>query len=107
MKPPGITPEVASKDDKSQDMRADNPLRSLEEWDPFLQERYPEPVAGALAGKEREGYRNYDTPERDTVREFYRLNHRNQTLDFVLAQEERVAGVQQAIDDAHGKRSNT
>ena len=30
-------------------------------------------------------FRNYETTARDTVREFYRLNHANQTLDFVLA----------------------
>src|SRR5262245_39508873 len=28
-------------------------------------------------------FRNYDEPVRDTVREFYRLNHTHQTLDFV------------------------
>ena len=32
-------------------------------------------------------FRNYDEPARDTVREFYRLNHAHQTLDFVLAEE--------------------
>jgi len=31
------------------------------------------------------GYRNYEAPARTTVREFYRLNHRHQTLDFVRA----------------------
>lgn len=30
-----------------------------------------------------EEYRNYETPGRDTVREFYRLNHTYQTYDFV------------------------
>jgi inositol oxygenase len=30
-------------------------------------------------------FRNYDEPARDTVREFYRLNHRHQTFDFVRA----------------------
>ena len=29
-------------------------------------------------------FRNYDAPQRDTVKEFYRLNHRYQTLEFVL-----------------------
>ena len=62
---------------------AKNPLQSLEEWDEFLKERYPE-AGAAPAAKDRDEYRNYDTPERDTVREFYRLNHRYQTLEFVL-----------------------
>lgn len=30
-------------------------------------------------------FRNYAAEARDTVKEFYRLNHANQTLDFVLA----------------------
>ena len=34
--------------------------------------------------KPQEAFRNYEAPVRDTVREFYRLNHRYQTLDFVL-----------------------
>jgi len=63
---------------------ADNPLRTLEEWDEFLQERYPEASTAAAPGSERDGFRNYDKPERESVREFYRLNHRYQTLDFVL-----------------------
>ena len=63
---------------------ANNPLQSLEQWDDFLKERYPEGEELVSAGKDRDAYRNYDAPERDTVREFYRLNHRFQTLDFVL-----------------------
>lgn len=61
-----------------------SPLRNLEEWDEDLLNRYPEPGEPAKA---KDAYRNYDHPERDTVREFYRLNHRYQTYDFVLAKE--------------------
>lgn len=57
----------------------DNPLRSIDDWDAFVEARYPEPGT-----KAKEDYRNYDAPARDTVREFYRLNHRHQTYDFVL-----------------------
>ena len=57
---------------------SDNPLRRLDDWEDFVQERYPVP-----AQKAREDYRNYDNPARDTVRDFYRLNHRHQTYDFV------------------------
>ena len=56
-----------------------NPLRSLGDWEDFVEARYPKPEE-----KAKVDYRNYDKPARDTVREFYRLNHRSQTLDFVL-----------------------
>jgi inositol oxygenase len=50
-----------------------------EAWETFITDAvYPEPQA-----KAREDYRNYDAPARDTVREFYRQNHRFQTHDFV------------------------
>ena len=57
---------------------SENPLRRLEDWEDFVEARYPVPGA-----KPREDYRNYDDPARDTVRDFYRLNHRHQTYDFV------------------------
>jgi len=57
-----------------------NPLGSLDEWEDAVLERYPEPHVPA---KTKEAYRNYDEPARDSVREFYRLNHTYQTYDFV------------------------
>ncbi len=57
-----------------------NPLNSLDEWEDDVLERYPEPEVKA---KTKEDYRNYETPGRDTVKEFYRLNHTYQTYDFV------------------------
>ena len=59
-----------------------NPLHSLDEWEDDLLERYPDPESIAT-NKTTEEYRNYDSPQRDTVREFYRLNHTYQTYDFV------------------------
>jgi len=59
-----------------------NPLSSLDVWEDDLLERYPDPESIAQ-GKTTEEYRNYETPGRDTVREFYRLNHMYQTYDFV------------------------
>jgi inositol oxygenase len=56
------------------------PLASIEEWEDDVLVRYPEPNTPAKAKQE---YRNYDDPKRDTVREFYRLNHTYQTYDFV------------------------
>jgi inositol oxygenase len=63
---------------------AENPLRRLDDWEEFVEARYPVPER-----KPREDYRNYDKPARDTVRDFYRLNHRYQTYDFVRAKKQR------------------
>src|SRR6478609_11694619 len=60
-----------------------NPLSSLDEWEDDLLQRYPDPESIAK-DKTTEEFRNYDNPERDTVREFYRLNHKYQTYDFVM-----------------------
>ena len=60
------------------------PLASIEEWEDDVLIRYPEPNKSA---KTKEEYRNYDTPQRDTVKEFYRLNHTYQTYDFVREKE--------------------
>jgi inositol oxygenase len=62
---------------------ADRPLGRLEDWDEFVEARYPQ--TPEPAGKSREEFRNYRADARPGVREFYRLNHRHQTLDFVLA----------------------
>lgn len=57
------------------------PLASLEEWDDDVLKRYPD----TGPAKNKEEFRNYDSPEIDGVREFYRLNHKHQTYDNVLA----------------------
>lgn len=58
------------------------PLGSLDEWEDDLLQRYPDPTA--IAGEKKvDAYRNYEEPTRDTVREFYRLNHQFQCFDFV------------------------
>ena len=62
-----------------------SPLASIEQWDEDVLKRYPEQGQPAKA---KEAYRNYDSPERDTVREFYRLNHRYQTFDFARQKKE-------------------
>lgn len=59
-----------------------NPLPSLDTWEEDVLLRYPDPEAIA-SSKATEEYRNYDSPVRDTVKEFYRLNHTYQTYDFV------------------------
>lgn len=66
------------------------PLTSLDEWEDDLKRRYPEPpdeeaAAVALGDKKKsaKSFRNHEGDVRPTVREFYRLNHRFQTVDFV------------------------
>ena len=66
------------------------PLKNLDEWEEDLLRRYPDPDSIATA-KTTEEYRNYDNPERDTVREFYRLNHQYQTFDFVIKKKARIS----------------
>ena len=63
------------------------PLADLDEWEEDLLLRYPEPDT-ITTEKSKEEYRNYDSPQRDSVKEFYRLNHTYQTYDFV--QEKRA-----------------
>lgn len=61
----------------------DNPLNSLDDWEDDLLQRYPDPES-MTKGKATDAFRNYDAPPRDTVREFYKLNHTYQTYEFVL-----------------------
>lgn len=62
------------------------PLQHLDDWEQSLADRYPADSADRDAGgKPREAFRDYRSEARPSVKEFYRLNHRHQTLDFVLA----------------------
>ncbi len=69
---------------------ANEPLENLEEWEDFLKFRYTEEDLedGIDTHKDREDYRNYEDPSRDSVKEFYRLNHQHQTFDFVKKKKE-------------------
>ena len=49
------------------------PLASLDEWEDDLLRRYPA----------KQNFRDYAAEARPSVREFYRLNHRFQTFDFI------------------------
>lgn len=62
------------------------PLPSLEQWDDFVSSRYQ-------PGKTEEEFRNYSDTAPATVREFYRLNHTHQTLDFVRAKKREFLGL--------------
>src|SRR6266480_1788923 len=62
------------------DANAAKPLDRLDDWDDFMKDRYaPDPAAA----KAKEQFRDYRADARPGVREFYRLNHRHQTYDFV------------------------
>ena len=59
----------------------DSPLVGLGEWEDDVLRRYPETE---VSHKTKNQFRNYKEPPRETVREFYRLNHTHQTFDFVM-----------------------
>src|SRR5579884_2074061 len=83
------------------------PLEDLDHWEEFLKDRYPEPagepepefVGAAVGGeaapqkKKTAQFRDYRAEARPSVKEFYRLNHQNQTLDFVLAKKRQYLGL--------------
>jgi inositol oxygenase len=58
------------------------PLQNLEQWDDFMEQRYK-------PGKQQDEYRQYDDSTPSGVREFYRLNHAHQTVDFVRAKKQQ------------------
>ncbi len=61
-------------------------MKSLEEWDDFVEGRYKE-------GKTDAEFRQYDATANPGVAEFYRLNHENQTVAYVLGKEEQYFGL--------------
>jgi inositol oxygenase len=68
-------------DEPLSQMRSADPMPHLDDWEESLATRYPV----AESGKPKEAFRDYRAEARPSVKEFYRLNHRHQTLDFVLA----------------------
>ncbi len=65
------------------------PLENLEQWDDFVQERYK-------PNKSKEEFRQYNESTPPVVREFYRLNHANQTLDFVRQKKQQYLAKQKS-----------
>jgi inositol oxygenase len=65
---------------------AAGPLTELDQWDDFIGGRYRE-------GKSQEEFRVYDAQALPGVAEFYRLNHENQTVDFVRGKEKEYYGL--------------
>jgi inositol oxygenase len=66
-------------DDSSTTTQSTAPMNHLDDWEESLQSRYP----AADSGKSKEAFRDYRAEARPSVKEFYRLNHRFQTFDFV------------------------
>src|SRR5690242_4560881 len=60
---------------------ANRPLGHLDDWEESLHARYP----ADGSGKAKDEFRDYRAEARPSVKEFYRLNHRHQTFDFVQA----------------------
>lgn len=90
--------------DDRDSVAAGNPLKSLDEWDDYVRERYTgnqdAPVATEFftvnPDKKKEEFRNYQADARACVKEFYRQNHTYQTRDFVLAKKKQYLPRQRA-----------
>ncbi len=70
--------------------QAAGPLEDIDSWDEVIRARYAEDGDSAALdeqslNKKKAEFRNYEVEARPSVREFYRLNHTYQTLDFVRA----------------------
>lgn len=64
--------------DNSSSGAARGPLHDLDEWEDDLRRRYP-----ADSASSQDGFRDYRAETKPTVKEFYRLHHRHQTVEFV------------------------
>jgi len=65
---------------------APGPMSQLDEWDDFVATRYKQ-------GKAESEFRNYQKDANPGVTEFYRKNHANQTVDFVLQKKAQYCGL--------------
>lgn len=67
-----------------------SPLASLDEWEDFLKDTYPESESEFLKNVKRDQtqFRDYRKEARPSVKEFYKINHQYQTLEFVLKKKE-------------------
>lgn len=54
-------------------------MTHVDDWEESLKSRYPAPGGE----KPKDAFRDYRAEARPSVKEFYRLNHHHQTLDFV------------------------
>jgi len=68
------------------------PLGNIDDWEDDLLRRYPEPGDDSA----EEEFRDYGHTAPDHVREFYRLNHRYQTVEFGRQKRDRYLALSQA-----------
>jgi len=66
------------------------PLTHLEDWEDFLEGRYKE-------GKSETEFRQYDEKATPGVANFYRLNHRYQTVEYVLGKEKEYFSLKKGM----------
>lgn len=87
--------------------RSENPLKNLDEWDDDIARRYPPDERDTPLNNDRrpEAFRDYSEETRDGVREFYRQNRSQQTVEFAkavrakyLPLRHREMGVWEAMD---------
>lgn len=78
-----------------------SPLTSLDDWEDDLRRRYPE----QLPQPDQSAFRDYRAEAKPGVKEFYRLNHKHQTVEFVrakrrefLSRERRKMGAWEALE---------
>ncbi len=77
-------------------------MQDVDDWESDLLSRYPDPE---VSKKTKEEFRNYIDSEREAgVREFYRLNHKFQTYEFVTEKEKDFLKFDHAGDVAMGCR---
>lgn len=76
-------------------VRSAGPLDDLDAWEDDVLRRYPPGVEALSAGKKDTEFRNYEAPARSSVREFYYLNHRYQTFDFVQSKKKQYLPLRQ------------
>lgn len=67
----------------------ENPFDHPDEWEDDLLRRYPTPESVS----DDRAFRDYESEQRPTVREFYRLNHKNQTYAFVQSKRREFLGL--------------
>ncbi len=98
---------AADEPTKPPSASTDAPLASLEEWEDFKKAQYVEDGSEFLKNVKREqsAFRDYRKEARPSVREFYRINHERQTLEFVLAKkreflafDRKVMGIWEAAE---------
>src|SRR5215510_4788852 len=82
----GCVPLLPGGGRMNSDAQTARPMENLEQWDEFLKGRY-------RPGKSENEFRQYDAHANPSVAEFYRLNHENQTVDYVLRKEKEYFGL--------------